>query len=254
MAQLPELRGQFTIGTSNDSFGMASQTAALTAGTYYVAGDDSESNGLIDDLQTQLRKFTGHGNANVTYSSGVVTIACNVAANITFDDTDIAGILGFDDAELASLATHTGTRVPRHVWRPSRGLSGHPVDINTFWSPRSSTVAGRSVDGTTWTREGSTVYDAEIEFKLLPAAEVCTPGTGTIYSDLQQFYEDVACKGMTIRIYHDRDSTASSAYWDEGIWGSEDDDELGAFTDFADRHFRKWQAYWGVKIPLMKKV
>ena len=254
MAQLPELRGQFTVGTSQDSFGMASQTAALTAGTVYLAGDDSESNGLINDLQTQLRKFTGHGNANVTYSSGAVTIACNVAANITFDDAQLAAILGFSTAAQASAATHTSDQTPKYVWRPSRGLSGHPVDVNTFWSPRSSTVAGRSVDGTTWTREGSTVYDAEIEFKLLPAAEVCTPGTGTVGSDLQSFYEDVACKGMPIRIYKDRGTATNSDYWVEAIWGNEEDDELGSFNDYADRHIRKWQALWGVTIPLMKKV
>jgi hypothetical protein len=256
MAQIPELRGQFTVGTSQDSFGMNSQTAALTAGTYYLECADDESNGLIDDLQTQMRKFTDQASANVSYSktTGFVTLAMTGGANIEFDDSELADILGFASTTQAAAATHTGTQVPKHIWRPTRGLSGHPVDANTFWAPRSSTIVGRSVDGTTYSREGTKTYDADIEFKLLPVADVCTPGSGTIYRDLQQFFEDVASKGSLIRVYHDRGTSTDSDSWSEGLWGSEDDEELGAFLDYADRHFKRWQALWGASIPLMKKV
>jgi hypothetical protein len=254
MAQIPELRGQFTIGTANDSFGMNSQTAALTAGTYYICGDDSESNGLINDLQTQLRKFTGQASANVTYASGAVLIVLAADGNITFDDTALAPILGFGSTALSADGRHQSDQIPQHVWRPTKGLSGHPVDINTFWSPRSSTIVGRSIDGTTWSREGTTVYDAVIKLSLLPAADVVTPGTGTVYRDLQQFFEDVAAKGMPCRIYHDRGTTTNSDYWSEGLWGDEDDDELGGFDDFARRRLSRWQALWNVEIPWLKKV
>ena len=46
-----------------------------------------------------------------------------------FDDDDLAGILGFASTTLAAATTHTVTQYPRHIWRPTRGLSGHPVDV-----------------------------------------------------------------------------------------------------------------------------
>lgn len=255
MAQIPELRGQFTVGSANNGMNVAATALTLTSGTKYTVAAGDESNGLIDDVQTKIRTVEGHGNANVTYSTttGRITIALNVAATLNMESS-LAAALGFASTDYEASATHVGGMCPMHIWRPTRGLSDHPVDVNTFWQPRSSTVAGRAPDGTTYSRAGTKVYDAVIAFDKLPEADVVTPGSGTIRRDLQAWYEAVPCEGMPIRVYPDRTATANSDHWREGIWYEDDAEELGAFEDYASRHLQRWMSLWDVRIPLMKKV
>lgn len=255
MAQIPELRGQLTIGASNNGLNVAACALTLTSGTKYTVAAGNETNGLIDDVQTKIRTVPGHGNANVTYdtSTGRITVALNVSATMNMESA-LASALGFTTTDYAAAATHTATQCPMHIWRPTRGMSDHPVDVNVLWQPRSSTVGGRAPAGTTYTRAGTKVYDAVIAFDKLPEADVITPSSGTIRRDLQAWYEAVPCEGMPIRVYPDRTAVANTDHWREGIWYEDDAEEVGAFVDYASRHVTRWQNLWDVQIPLLKKV
>jgi hypothetical protein len=186
MSQIPELRGQFSVGASNNSMNVGVNVLTLTSAIRYTVGASDETNALIDDVQTKIRTIAGQDSTNVTYSAttGRVTIALTTFATINME-TNLAAALGFSATDYASDGRFAGERCPMHIWRPTRGLSDHPVDANVFWSPRSSTIAGRSIDGTTYSRKGSTVYDAVIAFDKLPEADVVTPSNGTIHRDLQ---------------------------------------------------------------------
>lgn len=253
---IPELQGKFTVGAANDTITVGAGSANVAAGTYYTSPYTGEATTQFTAaLQAAIRTITGHGNANVVYygSNCDFVIALNVAAAVTFDDASLATACGFNSASLASAATHHSNRVPRYVWRPDRPPSGHPVDANVLWAPRSSTHYGRSIDGTTWSVAGSLTYDATLAFQYLDDNVVMTPAGGTVYADFQQFFEDVVHLGQPIRVIMNRAQYAATTDYKEATWHMEDE-ELGSFTDYAARNIETYNGLWSVTLPLMKKV
>ena len=250
--QLPEIRGRFTVATSAMTINVGADELTLAAGTYYTAGVAGESNALIDEVQTQIRTIANQSNMMVNYypSNGAVVVTLNTAAAINIGTT-AAAALGYSSTTLASASVHGGDRIPQHVWRPTRGLSDHPVAANVFWSPRSSTVVGRTVDGTSWSREGQTLSDAEVSFDKLPEADVMEPDSGTIGRDLQSFFEDVVMKGQLVRWLPRRES---NELHHEALIGSEDAAEIGSWSDYQSRHVKHWFALFDVDLPFIKKV
>jgi hypothetical protein len=178
----------------------------------------------------------------------------NTAATLVFNDTDLADMCGFSNATQASAGSHASDQNCAYTWHPSKNLSDYPLDLTQFWAPRSSTILGRSIDGTSYTVAGSTTYDALLSVVHLPQAEVITPSTGTVGKDLQQFWLDVPAQGQPMRIVMDISSYAAAGDYKTGLWGSDDDEELGSFLDFIGRTITQYQGLWDVEIPLMKKV
>jgi hypothetical protein len=252
MAQLPEIRGRFSVAASAHQINVGVNALTMNAGNYYTVGVAGESNAYIDDVQIQLRTIGGQANSLVNYypANGGCVITLNTAAAINMGGLT-SQALGFSSGTLASATVFGGDQIPQHIWRPTRGLSDHPVEVNVLWAPRSSTVVGRSVDGTTFSREGNTLDDAEVSFNKLPRADVMKPDSGTIGRDLQSFFVDVVMAGEPVRWLPRRESPDLSM---DALIGSEDDDEIGSWSDYYSRHVDPWFSLFGVTLPLIKKV
>jgi hypothetical protein len=250
--QLPEIRAMFTVAASTDQINVGTGTSYVNTGTYYTAGASGESNAYIDDIQTQIQTMAEQGNAIVNYypANGGVVITLNTAAGINMVSS-VAQALGFPSTTRAAAVVHGGTQIPRHVWRPTRGLSDHPVELNVFWPERSTTIIGRTQDGTSYSRKGNLLYDAEVSFDKLPRADVMRPNSGTIGRDLQSFFADAAHEGQILRWFPRRESNNLKF---EALWGTDDDEEIGSWQDYYNRHVDPWFALFGVTIPFIKKV
>jgi len=248
--------GRFAIGSSNDSFSIASNAFTLTSGNYYIAGYTSESTAQLCEHITA--KIIGtYANAAVTYSetTGLVTfkIANSGTYTITWTDTALQTLLGFTGTQ-SNAATYTATMEPQHVWRPERGASSYPAQLNQFWAPRSTTVVGRSRDGTTYAVRGNLLYDAEVSYTMLADTRVITPAsTGTV-TDLQGFFEDVIHVGQPIRVFPDRTLKASTSYVTALVSPGKDGDPIGSWQDFCGRHVANYNGLWDVTLPLLKWV
>ena len=188
------LLGKFSISTSSDTFNIGTDQLALDLNTYYIQGYTGETDDqLCQHMQNTIQAGNiGQGNANVTFhtSNGYIGIYLNAAQNITFVDSALGTILGFT-SDSSNATSHMADQQPRYVWWPDREPTDHPVDLNVFWVPRSTSRVGRSKDGTTFSTEGVKLYDAYLEYMYLDKNISTTPATGTIYADFQQFFEVV---------------------------------------------------------------
>jgi hypothetical protein len=252
MSQLQQYLGRFSIGTDAIDFGINSQTASLDTGTYYICAHDSESsNQLCEHLQAEINThFTGFSTTNVYLDSGFIKIDFTTDANMTFDDSGLATILGMNTS-LTGTSSYTGDAHPRYCWFPSRTASDYPTDINKFWAEKSTTRVGTTEDGTSYTVPGNLLYDATVGYTLLNEAEVIIPGGGTNYAEFQQFWIDVAHAGQPIRVFPDRTQTGSTDYV-TGILGQKGDDGIGSFLDYSRRHLANYNGFWDVTLPLLK--
>lgn len=256
--------GRFTIGSSTDTIDLddnaaSTPTVSLTAGDYYLAGYTSETTDqLIEHINTQVQAEGGDF-ADLTFSFSYTTGKVSVVAgagddiDITWTDTALRDLLGFT-ANLTGVddTAQVATNEAQYIWRPDRPPSSHPVDLTQFWELESNTIVHRSRDGTTYTVAGNALYRAQIEYVCLGNARVITPSTGTVNQDLQSFFADVAHAGQPMRVFMD-DTAITSADYETAIWGDGQGD-LGAFTNYAQRHIGNYQSLWDVSIPLIKYV
>jgi hypothetical protein len=83
-------------------------------------------------------------------------------------------------------------------------------------------------------------------------ARVLIPSTGTIYQELETFYEDVIATGRRIRLYPDRTVNTSSDYITVIVANGEGD--VPAFDDLATWRFRGYDGLCDVTIPVVKYV
>lgn len=251
---LSELRGRWTVPATAVDFGMDDQTLTIDTGAVYIQRQDGDtSNQLCERVESAINAVAGYTTSTCSYDAvaGVVTIQLTKAANITWDDADLGLALGYQSAALENAITHTADRTPRHVWRPARAMSRYPTDATQLWTQKSSTVAGRSIDGTTYTVPGTSTDDAEVEFPLLKAAQVVTPAAGTSYNDFQQWFLDVIHAGELIRFVPDRTSTD---IYRTAIFGDEEDEEIGPLEDYISKRQTNNNVLWTVRVPMMKKV
>lgn len=255
---LQHFLGKFYLGTSANDFAVGGTSVSLTVGEYYLHGYSGESTAqLCEHIQTKIRAIGATQDAStcaLNVTTGLVTITLETAATLVFTDTALATILGMSTS-YASGTSHVGTTQPRYLWRPSRQAVDfpHQLDTSNFYVPRSTTKIGRSLDGTSWAVGGYLLYDSLLRYEYLDDSEVITPATGTSYSDLQQFWIDVAHAAMPIRVYPDRTVNTSADYI-TCLWGSEADEEVGEWSAFAYRHVSQYNGLWDVEIPLMKYI
>lgn len=246
--------GKFTINSSNDSFNVATQSMTLTSADYFITGYTGESSPqLCEHLQNRIRTHANQGNANVTFSvsTGRITIDLNMTCNISWVDTDLGKLFGFNDAALLDATTYTAENQSRYVWRPSRAIVEYPGDLNRWWTPRSTTQVSRSKDGSTFSVVGNKLYDGKYAYQCLPAADVITDAS-TVWESLEQFWEDVIHAGKPMRVYPDRTLNAPTSYVN-ALFGA-GEDGVGSFRDFEERHISTFQGLWDVSLDLWKHV
>ena len=235
--------------TVNDSGG--ADTLSTTAGYYYPSGYSGDTQ-LCEHLQSVIRANGGvYTSATVTLSAATGLITIDFATGgtditLNWTDTDLRNILGFTENQ-SGAKSDTATNQMRYVWRPTRSMSDHPVDLTEFWSPATNTKLVRSTDGTTYAIRGNEYNEATAEWQYLPQADVIT-NSSTAYESLQEFYSDVIVKGQSVRLLPDRTSYTSSSY-KEALIGLPDK-SLGSFRDFCNRHITSYNGLWSVSLPL----
>lgn len=264
MSQRQQYVGRFTLPSTATQFNIKNANGVnincvINTGTLFITGA-TEAVGLDARIQAAIRaQATGHSTANVTYSgsTGRVTIGLNHNSNIYFGHAPLANILGFDqEVNAADTNAHVGTRQPRYIWRPTRGVAEAPLDINTWWGPRSTSKLTRSVDGSVVTVQGNLVYDGRYSYRNLPQADITSKAGDTDWHrPLERFWEDVVHAGKEIRVYPERTGTA----YETGFWASETDmgDEaadIGAFRDQVGRRIDSFDGLWDLEFAMLKNV
>jgi hypothetical protein len=250
--------GQFSVNALTMAVGNV-PNVNIAAGDYFSDGYTGEgTTQFAAAMQAGIRTIPTQTSANVTCppSTGKFVIALTAASNISFLTDRLANIAGFSNGLVQpSTATHTAPSQARYVWRPSRAPSGHPVGIKDPLIPRSSTIYGRAPDGTTFSVVGSLAYDGYMEYHSLPAADVITPDSGTIYVDAQQWFKDVAHEGRPFRLIVNRSQYAATTDYTTCVWHEDGEDgEVGSFGAAVRRHFQSHNGLWAVRLPLAKKV
>jgi hypothetical protein len=119
----------------------------------------------------------------------------------------------------------------------------------TWWGERSTSIAARGADGTSFSAAGSLLYDADLEYQLLDDSEV-RKSSDTDWASLQCFWEQVVHAGKQIRVLPDRTSYTSTTYV-TALWvGAEN--TVGAFPGL--RHIANYDGFWDVRFRLVKVV
>lgn len=263
--------GRHTIGTASKDFTLEDSSntpttypVALTAGDYFLEAYSGEgTNQLVEHMQAQIRALgvkgaVDYGSATVVYEPGTDRVTIDfqtdpVTVDITWDDSALQTILGFTGSQTGADA-YLAAQSPRYVWSPAKAPAEFPLDLTQFWAPRSSTIVGRSKDGTSHSLKMPVLYDAVLRYELLADTNVITPAAGTTYQDLQQFWVDVVHAGQPIRIYIDRD-LSSAANTKTGLWTPDEEGEpIGSFLQHVGRHIRNYNGLWDVDARLEKFI
>jgi hypothetical protein len=264
---LQQYLGRVTIDDDTKNFSVGAFAITLTTGNYYVTGYSGEATAqLVEHMQAQIRAADATLNAStVEYDKDAITgvgpvvmsldgSGGPVVATITWTDSALQTLLGFTGTQ-SGASTYTATNQPRGCWRPTLGWAEYPLNATKFWTPRSTSFAGASKDGTTYSTEGTLVNEAPmVRYENLPEADVITPGTGTIQRDLQEFWKQIAHKGQPIRIFPNRTLNASDSYHTGLLVPFEEDEHLGSFTDFVGRRIRAYNGLWDVQLRFKEYV
>tara|TARA_Y100000310_G_scaffold132_1_gene179 strand:+ start:1605 stop:2384 length:780 start_codon:yes stop_codon:yes gene_type:complete len=249
--------GQFVLPATAVDFTVDANPVALTSGTtYFMSGYSGESTAqLAEHVQAQIRALGApYGSTNVVQSAttGAITISdLGGSTAIVWTDTDLRDLLGFT-GNLSGASAYTGTNQARYCWFPTIGLSEYPGDLTQWFAPRSTSIPYRSPGGVTGGVEGNELEDGRFAYSLLPKADVITTPT-TVFESLQKFWSDVIHRTLPFRAFPDRTLNASTSY-KTCVWGVTDDEALGSFADYRERHIRAFNGLWDVEFILWKHV
>jgi hypothetical protein len=240
------LHGLFTVAATE--FTVASTATGNDAGSYYIYEYGGGTNDLMAHLTAKMAAVDA--TATVTLSSaGKVVIAFGGVQTVSWSVTTLRDILGFT-GNLSGAATYTATNYPRYTWVPTREMAEYPTNAAQLWATRSTTLAHRSIDGTTFTVNGNLVYDGNYSWRLNPLAEVLI-AHDTAYNSFEQFFTDVMAVGKPIIVYPD---TTAYATHHHAIMPGNDEEGIGSFTDYAFRVVTGSSALWDIEFPLWKKI
>lgn len=228
--------------SSNDAIrvwnGAATNDVTLTAGTYFVRGDDETTDTNALDLLKMLEtRFDADIAAQApwaftlsetTHKVTVTPTAGNVAfrhttdaANITFDLTELGFNTGGGDQSAA--ATQTSDYVLPSLWYP--GVEGQMYDYNR----RAIRTVGDSVSGVREVRRLARYGIRRVRYQLLGRdvvkqqyATAITVGTRTWYGTFEDWWLD-ASDGGSFVWFPDLDDLTIAFHCniDDEAWGEE---------------------------------
>jgi hypothetical protein len=264
--ELQAYLGRFEIGADAQTFTMVlagggspagTQTVTLDSGEYYMSGHTGESvNQCVEETQEKIRQHGGDFAAvTVTHSlsTGLVTFAgFGVNVTITWSDQLLAQYFGFTGAILSGATSFVAPNPARFVWRPSLSPSVLPVDLTTFWEPRSNSSLHIAPDGATEATVGALQSRAAIAYDLLDLDEVLVESAGLPAGNgtFEQYYRDVFHNAMPSRIILDRTSYASTSDYKVGLFGHESGTRsIGALRDWISPvHGERSHDLWDVDL------
>ena len=256
------LLGEFTLTNDQKDFSLyegvhGSDNVSLDTGNYFMFGYTGESvDQFISHFVTTVQAIGApYLNFDMSYDTSTNRIEIDFDGynvDITWTDTELQSLLGFTGSQTGS-NNYLADNQPRYVWNPSNPASMYPLGLKEFWNPKSTSYVGRSKDGTTYSTQGSIIYDAVLGFNLLTGEEIYIPDTGTVNRDLQSFFVDVIGKGKPIRIQTDS-SQLTSDYFKTGLVAGDEDEPVGSFSDFIDRSIKTYNGLWNVEFNFIKQV
>lgn len=226
---------------------------STTAATYFMRGYDSEPTAqLMEHVEAIIQ--TEYGSATVTYSTttGKVTIAFGTTGSLSWDDTALRDLLGFD-ADLTSVTGATAANPMQNIWRPSREVTRFPHynDMSNLLVPESSTIINISENGTCYTLAGNLVYRVNLNFMYLDISDVITPTSGVDRS-FQNLWNNVFHEGQPVRYLPDRTAYTSSDY--QELMVVPDGDKLGSFNRFRQRRITEVNNFWDINLDCYKFI
>lgn len=226
-------------------------TVTIPEGHYRIHGYTGESDRqLIEEIENQIQTASGFSVADtVTYSTttGYITFTFDAATTISWTTANIKIILGLDGVDTSVAGTSfTGTD-PKYIWRPGYQPKTFPTNLDRFWQVGSTTVSGRSRDGTAWVTVGNKFYESLIEYGVLSENEVLKNDDEDNFNCFEQLFEDVFHEGEPVYIYPDRSDLSNYVI---GLFFN--DGSIQSFNEYATRHVDSFQGLWDVQARFIK--
>lgn len=253
--------GRFQLDSGSKTIDITDGTTPITitldtSTNFYISGFDGETTQLCETIESDMQSNGGvyaSATCSFSYDTGKVTFDFDgTSCTITWTDSDLQTILGFDGTEdVTSVTSATGAQIAKYVWIPQRGFSDHPVDRTQFWEDESMSYVNRSLDGSIASVKGQLLQRADVGYRFLKAADVIVPSGGEGRGTFELFFADVIHEGQHLRLFPDDSATTSSDYV-TAIVGIGKEDAIGRFTDYASRERASFNDLWRVDIPLLK--
>jgi hypothetical protein len=247
-----EYLGQIQITNSTKDFvlnggGSGDIAVALTPGTYYIEGYTGEGGQLIEHLQAVIRAANG----GATWPAAEVVRAA--AGGISIDFDSVTTSVTFTDSALGTLLGFVGNL------SPSNNLVELPVDLDTFWGIRSSSMISISRDGSTYGMEGNLLYDGVYRYEALPSTDVIDT-SGSVWKTLESFWEAVVHEVRPIRVIKSSGTYAAAGDYVTALMlpgDAESDGEaitIGDFRQYVGRTVDSYNGLWDVDFKLAKYI
>jgi hypothetical protein len=251
MSTFGKLLHRITVPTGGwDATVGPTETATIPAGTYYLPA-------LLDEVADKFATAAGE-TCTVTAATGEggtgkVTITFGAATAVTWVDTDLRDILGFDD-DLLSDASHVSPGSARSVWLPT-------CPFLTLNSGKDSRWRGHrdgdfrhamNMSGHVWARHGQHHVRLEpLRWQAIRRDRVWIANESVAGQSFEQWWLDGVwgeatwgSPGGPIRWYPDADN--------DGVWGTYR--VIDAKTFLPDQLQEAWSGMWTVTMPPMIQV
>jgi hypothetical protein len=251
MSTFGKLLHRITVPTGGwDATVGPTETATIPAGTYYLPA-------LLDEVADKFATAAGE-TCTVTAATGEggtgkVTITFGAATAVTWVDTDLRDILGFDD-DLLSDASHVSPGSARSVWLPT-------CPFLTLNSGKDSRWRGHrdgdfrhamNMSGHVWARHGQHHVRLEpLRWQAVRRDRIWIANESVTGQSFEQFWLDGVwgeaawgSPGGPIRWYPDADN--------DGVWGTYR--AIDAMTFLPGQLQESWAGMWGVTMPPMIQV
>ncbi|MGB0890445.1 MAG: hypothetical protein ACPGWS_09195 [Solirubrobacterales bacterium] len=197
---------------------VGSHPVSISAGLHYPWGYSGESTEqYLEAVEAGIQAAhatLSSAALSIDVSTGFVTIDLGTSGQITAMSSDLRDILGFDGVTIptGTSQTHVGTEPMRYLWRPTKYISGHPVDRDQVWAPETTGQVVRSADATAYGIEGEDINETFLTWQNLPENDAIINPSSAASESFEHFYRDVLRGPKPFRYVPDRASYTSSSY------------------------------------------